>query len=308
MRRTTVASMVAIVLGVACGDDAEVVDGGDASSPTDSSGGTTAPTSTSSVDTGSDTEVDTGDSGVDSGTDTGTNTDPDSSSSGDDESGTTGEPDTEYAALVVGALFTDDLEEAQALHDALASGGQEGATMLGDFGHDALLGTALLGSTPDTFLAIDRWTNLEGAATLYGDPAFAKAFGSLFAEPVAPLMFEHRGDWHGWGDLDAADGAPEYYFVVVRGTLAEDDLEAARQAHDGLAAAGEGAATGLGDVAHIVWLGVEDPHQFFAVDVWTSDDAIEAFYSDPAFVAGFSALFAEPPTIGVYGSTDWHQW
>ena len=157
-------------------------------------------------------------------------------------------------------------------------------------------------------MGIDQWTNLEGALAIYGDPKFQEAFGMLFAEPPQLELFAKRDDWYGWGSLEAADGG-DHWFVVIRGTLADEDLEAAQTLHDGIAAGGEEAAMALGDVAHVVWVGTpEDPQEFFAVDVWTDDTNIEAFYTNPKFAEAFGMLFEGPASVEVYGSTDWYQW
>jgi len=140
----------------------------------------------------------------------------------------------------------------------------------------------------------------------YSDPAFAEGLGAMFAGPPTVTTYAREADWHGWGELDSAD-AGDHWFVVAAGTLAEpaDDAQAL---HDMLAAGGEGQAKEAGDVAHVVFLGLEDRQQFLAIDVWTSDAAIEAFYGNPDFQMGFAGLFAEPPSVTVYRSTDWHQW
>ena len=54
-----------------------------------------------------------------------------------------------------------------------------------------------------------------------------------------------------------------------------------------------------GDVAHLVFLGRADDHEFFALDIWSKSDNLEAFYSDPNFQAGFAKLFDGAPTLGV---------
>lgn len=268
-------------------DDPQTTDEpGTGGESTDSGGETDDPT------TGEDTTGDT------TGEDT----------TGDDTS-STGEMVDEgtYAALVRGDLYTDDLMMAQGLHDAISMGGEEAAMALGDFGHDAKLGTTLLGGTENTFLGLDQWDNLAGAEMLYADPKFAEAFGMLFAEPPVLELFERQDDWHGWGDLEAGDGG-DHWFVVVRGTLAAD-AEASQDLHDMIAAGGEADAMAAGDVAHVVWLGVHDTDdEMLAIDVWTDDTNIEAFYGNPKFAEAFGALFSAPPTVAVYRSTDWHQW
>ena len=218
-----------------------------------------------------------------------------------------GGPSAEYAVLVRGELFTTDLDEAQTLHDMLASGGEEAAKEAGDFGHDALLGTDILGTTPNEFLGLDRWNDLAGLEAFYADPAFQEAFGMLFAAPPTVEVFAHQPEWHGWGSLTAGDPHDPYFFVVVRGRLA-DEPAASQAKHDAVAAGGEMDAKALGDVAHVVFTGVADSREFLAIDVWSASDGIAALYGDPAFQEAFATLFEAPPSLGVYQSTSWHQW
>lgn len=224
------------------------------------------------------------------------------------EGGAGGAAPPDFAALVVGQLYTDDLEEAKAMHDALAAGGEAQAKAAGDFGHDALLGTALLGTTPGEFLGLDRWNDAAAMGAFYGNPEFQKAFLGLFAAPPTLEAFGRRPDWHGWGDLDSGDAYDPYFFVVVRGRLASGDLGAMRSLHDQIASGGEEAAKALGDVAHVVFLGLEDPRELLAVDIWSSDADIETLYGNPDFQAAFAQLFEGEASLRVYGSTDWHQW
>ena len=214
----------------------------------------------------------------------------------------------EYAVLVRGELFTADLTAAQDYHDTLAAQGEQPAKDAGDFGHDALLGTTLLGTTENAFLGLDRWDNLAGLEAFYADPMFVQAFGMLFSAPPAVETFQYQPEWHNWGDLTSGDSAPQYFFVVVRGHLVEADPAAAQMAHDAVAAGGEATAAMLGDMAHVVFTGVQDPQEFLAIDIWHDSTNIETLYTDPDFVMAFASLFDAPPTIGVYQSTNWHQW
>lgn len=308
MSRTALFCMV--LVGVSgCGDD-----GGDASSDgstTEAQTSTGPSTSmTASTATTSSTNPATTDETSSSETTDGT-TVADSSSTSDtaadsSSTGTTEDPGT-YAALVRGPLFTDDLDEAQMLHDQIAGGGQRDVMAAGDFGHDALLGTTLLGSPMDAFLGLDQWDNLAGAQATYADPEFQAAFGMLFARMPTLELFQLSEDWHSWGELESADGG-DFWFVVVRGHLAEENLDDAQAAHDPLAAAGEADAMAAGDVSHLVWHGVEDEREVLLIDVWNDDTNIEAFYGNPDFQAAFGMLFDAQPTVAVYRSTDWVQW
>src|SRR5699024_5984951 len=133
------------------------------------------------------------------------------------------------------------------------------------------------------------------------------AFGTLFAAPTAPVLYT-RTTWHQWGTLDSADSSEPRFFAVVRGTLASADAESMRSMHDAAAMGGQSNATAAGDVAHVVFLGADDPRQFLAIDVWTRSENIMAVYTNPDFMRGLAGLFSAPPSIGIYSSTSWHQW
>lgn len=222
---------------------------------------------------------------------------------GDDDEPPTAPPVATHATLVRGPLAPG----AQTLHDRIAAGGEADARAAGDLSHDALVAAPLLGTPPDGFLGVDLWSDPDAMRAFYADPAFAQGLGPMFSAPPVVGAYALAADWHGWGALDAADDAPAHWFVVAEGTLAETG-DAARARHDTVAAAGEAQARAAGDVAHVVFLGLDDPRRFLAIDVWREASAMEAFYGDPDFQAAFVALFADPPTVTVYRSTDWHQW
>ena len=98
-----------------------------------------------------------------------------------------------------------------------------------------------------------------------------------------------------------AAGASTTFAVLVRGTLFTTDMTEAQNAHDPLAAGGEAAATSAGDIAHDVLLGTPQlggaENAFLALDRWTNEQGMDAFYANPDFQAGFATLFAEPPTF-----------
>jgi quinol monooxygenase YgiN len=223
--------------------------------------------------------------------------------------GAGGAEDQEFAVVVRGILAGNDLQASQMSHDQLAMGGEAAAKAAGDISHDVLLGTTLLGTTENQFLAVDRWESADNLDAFYADPDFQAAFGALFSAPPTLEKFAFQRNWAGWGDdLNAGDASDPHYFVVVRGRLKDVGTAMSQAMHDEVASAGEAPAIAAGDVAHLPYLGKEDPREFLAVDIWSSADNLEAFYSDPAFQMAFAALFEGPPTIGVYASTDWHQW
>lgn len=217
-----------------------------------------------------------------------------------------GPAEERFIAIALGTLV-DALPDAETNHNAVAGAGEVAAQGAGNVHHEVFLGTTLLGTTENQFLSTDRWTNIEGARAVYSDPDFAAAFGSLFAAPASPVLYE-RSDFHEWGSLDSADASDPRFFVVVQGHLAQETVDANRTMHDAVASGGEADVRAAGDVAHVVFLGSEDDRDFLAIDVWNADTNIEAIYTDPDFASAFGTLFDAPPTVGVYRSTDWHQW
>lgn len=222
--------------------------------------------------------------------------------------GTGGAVAPEFAALVRGTLFTADLAAAKTKHDEIASGGEPAAKAAGDIAHDVLLGTTLLGTVENQFVGIDRWTDGQAMSDFYMNPDLQAAFGQLFSAPPTLEAFQRQPTWHTWGDMDAGDTFDPYFFVVVRGKLKEADPAKAQAGHDAVASGGEATVTAAGDVAHIVFTGLQDPQEFLAIDIWKSSDDMEAVYTNADFQAAFGSLFEGQPTLAVYRSTDWHQW
>ncbi len=246
----------------------------------------------------------TGDTSIDTTDDSDTTEDTDDTDDTDTTPTIDISPDgNTYAVLIRGPLFTDDLTDAAATHDAIAGGGQAGAQAMGDLAHDVLLGVEDNG-----FLAIDRWDNLNGMQAVYSDPAFAEAFGTLFAAQPSQEIFVHQPQWANWGDYEAGDAFDPYFFVVVRGRLAEAAPADAQAAHDAVALGGKDDAIAAGDLAHVVHTGLEDPQEFLAIDIWADPVAMGEFYSNPDIAAAFASLFDAPPDVQIYSSTDWLQW
>jgi hypothetical protein len=217
-----------------------------------------------------------------------------------------GSAPVEVIGLVRGTFEAMDLAQAQMIHDQGAAQAQDAAEAAGDYAHEVFLGTTILGTTENEFVALDRWSAAAGAQAFYGSPEFQAGLDALLEPAPTPEVFEHQPTWYNWGDLDSADAADPRFVIVVRGRLRDEpDIQAT---HDGIASMGEAPAMAAGDVAHRVHLGVDDTREFLAIDVWTSSDNIQDFYSNPDLVAAFGMLFDGAPTLGVYTSTDWYQW
>jgi hypothetical protein len=93
------------------------------------------------------------------------------------------------------------------------------------------------------------------------------------------------------------------YLLTIRGTLAPDTLEAARKIHNQTAGdpAGVAAAQSLGDVSHMVYIPM--PHdgqtqskgagEFLIMDLWTSVEGLNTFFSDKQVQEGGAMIFSE---------------
>jgi hypothetical protein len=210
----------------------------------------------------------------------------------------------EYIAVVRGTLATTDLAQAKVMHDQIAQGGQATAMEHGDFAHHVLLGTTLLDSTHNEFLAIDRWDDRREMERFYASPG---PLGTLFASPPTIEYFVAETDWVQWGDMTSGEAYDPYYIHFALGELAQDQVEANRDAHNLVAMGGKDPSIGAGNVAHVVVLGTTDDRRFLGVDIWGSADNIQGFYTNPDFVAVFAPLFSSI-SQPVYQSTDWYQW
>ncbi|HEY2366207.1 MAG TPA: hypothetical protein VGH87_07480 [Polyangiaceae bacterium] len=224
----------------------------------------------------------------------------------------------QYMALIRGKLagvtYADggdagavDLSQAKAAHDQIAQGGESAAKTAGDIAHAVLLGTSILDGTPNEFLAIDRWTDATAMKAFYANPQFQQAFASLFAAPPTIDFYVSASGWVSWGDMHSGDTFTPHYMHLALGTLSSTDPATNEAAHNQVASGGETPSMQAGNVAHVVWLGMDDAQKFNGVDIWKADDDIQAFYTNPQFVTAFSSLFSSV-SQPVYVSTDWYQW
>jgi hypothetical protein len=198
----------------------------------------------------------------------------------------------------------NDPATAQATHDQGASLAEPVAKPLGDLAHIIGLGASVLGTTPTTWIAIDRWAKPDGINTFYSDAGFKQGLGAL-VKSGSVSQYKRQTAWYGWGDFDSGAGGPRW-FAIVSGRLRDPSTAQAKQ--DAGARAAQSTATGLGDVAHMTFTGRSDAADFVAMDIWTNPANIAAFYTDPNFQRSAADVFADVPTLSVYHATDWHQW
>ncbi len=111
------------------------------------------------------------------------------------------------------------------------------------------------------------------------------------------------------GDDDDTTILEEEYTVVVKARLATDDPDLNQQAHDAVAGGSQEDAMAMGDLSHFVFLGMEDPQEFLAIDVWDNLENIPAFFENPDVQDAFGSIFEGPPEVATYdrpeGYTSW---
>jgi hypothetical protein len=107
--------------------------------------------------------------------------------------------------------------------------------------------------------------------------------------------------------MESGNAYNPYYNHLALGVLKLQDRAQNQAAHDAVASHGKQPSIDAGNVAHVVYLGLDDDRQFVAFDIWKSADNIQGFYSNPQFVSAFGGLF-ETVSQPVYQSTNWVQW
>src|SRR6267142_5508139 len=90
-------------------------------------------------------------------------------------------PPATFTARIRGPLAAATVGDSKTYHDGVAKGGEPQANANGDFAHLVGLGISDLGTPLNEFLALDRWSSVDGANGLYGDPMFQAAFRPLFS-------------------------------------------------------------------------------------------------------------------------------
>lgn len=105
------------------------------------------------------------------------------------------------------------------------------------------------------------------------------------------------------------------YLLAIRGTLAPATLEAARKVHNSTAGAPENIAVvrSLGDLSHMVYVPVEAPQsgagEFLIMDVWSSADGINTFFSNPTVQEQAGQIFTQRDPVvwrQAEGFTNYH--
>ena len=111
------------------------------------------------------------------------------------------------------------------------------------------------------------------------------------------------------------NGDLSLFLLAIRGTLAPPTLEAARKFHNNTAGAPENivAVRSLGDLSHMVYVPAEAPKsgagEFLILDVWSSADGINTFFSKPTEQEQAGQIFTKRDPVvwrAAEGFTSYH--
>ena len=96
----------------------------------------------------------------------------------------------QYITIVRGRLKDADPEAAAAAHNAIVDELRPRSEPLGAVGHQAYADP----QDPGTFVAIDRWSNVEGLQQFLSDPTVQARLGSMFdGQPDVTVLAEREG-------------------------------------------------------------------------------------------------------------------
>jgi len=120
-----------------------------------------------------------------------------------------------------------------------------------------------------------------------------------------------KGKDSGAPDGGAEGGAPKPAAAFFRGTLART-VAASQAFSDPFFNGVKAEAMGAGDDGHDALLGTTDLgttlDQFVGLDTWSSDNAMDAVYSNPMVLAFGKSFYAAPPEFETFYPTDFYQW
>ena len=98
----------------------------------------------------------------------------------------------QYITIVRGRLNTTDLDAARDLHNSIVDSVRPRSDPMGSIGHQAYAEP----QDPGSFVAIDRWSNIEGLQTFLGDPSVGQQLASMFDGPPNVTVLAERDE--GW--------------------------------------------------------------------------------------------------------------
>jgi quinol monooxygenase YgiN len=96
----------------------------------------------------------------------------------------------QYITIVRGRLKDADQDAARDAHNSIVDALRPRSEPMGAVGHQAYADP----QDPVSFVAIDRWSNVEGLQQFLGDPAVQAQLGSMFdGAPEVSVLAEREG-------------------------------------------------------------------------------------------------------------------
>jgi quinol monooxygenase YgiN len=97
----------------------------------------------------------------------------------------------QYITIVRGRLKSADQNAARDLHNQIVDSVRPRSEPMGAVGHQAYVEP----QDPGSFVAIDRWSNMEGLQQFIGDPSVQQQLGSMFDGPPDVTILAERDGW-----------------------------------------------------------------------------------------------------------------
>ena len=96
----------------------------------------------------------------------------------------------QYITIVRGRLKDADQDAARDTHNAIVDALRPRSEPKGAVGHQAYVEP----QDPGSFVAIDRWSNMDGLQQFLGDPSVQEQLGSMFdGRPDVTVLAEREG-------------------------------------------------------------------------------------------------------------------
>lgn len=97
----------------------------------------------------------------------------------------------QYITIVRGRLKDADLDAARDLHNSIVDSVRPRTEPMGSVGHQAYAEP----QDPGSFVAIDRWSSIEGLQQFMSDPGVVQQIGSMFDGPPDVTVLAEREGW-----------------------------------------------------------------------------------------------------------------
>jgi hypothetical protein len=213
-------------------------------------------------------------------------------------------PTSPVVALLQGPAAAPTAEAIRQQHDAVFAGPRLRTSHHGSHAATVALAPPPAGTAPQLLL-VEELDSDAAAADFADDPAVA----ALFASAPEVTVLTVQSDWEHWGGsapLGAGAGGARY-FVPIRGSLAGAP-DAARTTHDGFFSAGRPSFEPAGYERHHAYTVRGAAGQLEMLGVWNNLEHLQAAATSPMFGTFLNSLFAAPPTVTVFTTTDWVSW